>query len=371
VKGINKIFQRAFTTEFYSQNAMFFLLVLGLAFGFMRDKEHKALAEFITALPICTLIPIGIWTFYSYKIISFNTRTSRLAQMTFAFDLMLMPWQQRVTPLLLISINQFAPAIAYGIFLILMGIKNQAWLPVGVLAGSLMAFVFVITFYLHRAIRYPQFEMKVSVLKTWLDGRSEKNHTRIFTEWLLRTHPGMVFFTKCAACMLIFAVCQLYKYDTYDYRFLAMATLVSFSSMIAIVYQYVLFESDRFNLLRNLPISLPSRIFKFILCMAAVSVPDVIVLGWFYPDYLSLVRFVDIIIFGFSLLLAGYCFLLRKNIAFENLTTVLFFAGMVLFMLILMKLPLLVLSGVAVVYVAINYKRNFNGFEVIVDKQTI
>ncbi|HWA35885.1 MAG TPA: hypothetical protein VG737_17200 [Cyclobacteriaceae bacterium] len=368
MKITNKIFQRAFTSEFYSQNAMFFLVVLGLAFGFMRDKEHKALAEFITALPICTLIPIGIWTFYASKIISFNIRTSHLEEMSFVFDLVLMPWRQRIVPLLLVSMNQFAPAIAYGIFLILMGVKNQAWLPVAVLVGSLVAFVFVITIYLHRSIRHPQFEMKVSGLKSWLDNRSERNHTRIFSEWLVRSHPGMVFFTKAASGVLLFAVCQLYKYDTYDYRLLAMAALISFSSMIAMVYQYVLFESSHFDIMRNLPISISTRILQFILCMAAVSVPDVIVLGWFYPEYLSLARFVEIVVFGLSLLLAGYCFLLRKNIAFESLTTVLFFAGMMLFLLILMKVPLLVLSGAFFVYVAISYRRNFYGFEVIVDK---
>ncbi len=369
MKVQNRIFQRAFTSEFYSQNAMFFLLVLGLAFGFMRDKEHKALAEFITALPICTLIPIAVWAFYAFKIVSFNTRTSHLAEMSFAFDLVLMPVGQSIAPLLLVSVNQLMPAIAYGIFLILMGVKNQAWLPVSILVSSLMVFVGIVTFFLYRAIRYPQFEMKVSVLKKWLDARSERNHTQIFTEWLLRRQPGMVFFTKAAGGVLLFAACQLYKYDAYDYRLLAMAALVAFSSMIAIVYQYVVFESSQFDVLRNLPFPLSKRIIQFIVCMAAVVVPDLIVLAWFYPNYLSVIRLAELFVFGFSLLLAGYCFLLRKNIAFEKMTTTLFFVGMSLFLLILMKVPLMVLSVLAFAYTAANYKKNFYRFEVIIEKQ--
>ncbi len=364
----NNIFQRAYATEFYSQNAMFFLLILGLAFGFMRGNEHMALAEFIIALPICTLIPIAVWTFYTIKIVTFNTRTSHLPEMSFAFDLMLTPRRQRLPPLLLVSVNQFMPAIAYGFFLIVTGIKNQAWIATSILSGSLIIFVCAITVFLHRAIRHPHLQMEVSEFKTWLDSKSEKNHTRIFTEWLIRTHPGMAFFTKVAGCILLFAVCQLYKYDVYDSRLLAMAGLVAFCAMIAIVYQYVLFESSRFDILRNLPFPLTKRVTQFILCMAAFCIPDIVTLSWCYPEYLSLSHFAQILIFGFSLLLAGYCYLLGKSIAFEKLTTTLFFFGMALFLLILLKVPTLILSGAAIVYVLLSFRRNFYGFEVIIEK---
>jgi hypothetical protein len=362
----NKILQRSFTAEFYSQNAMFFLLIIGFAFGFMRDKEHKALADFITALPICTLIPIAIWAFYAYKIVSFNSRTSHLREMAFIFDLVLLPRGRRIVPLLMVSINQFTPAIGYGIFLILMAIKNQAWLPLVILSGSLVTFVFIITSFLYRSIRFPQHEMKVSKLKTWLDGRSEKNHVRIFTEWIIRTHPGMIFFTKVVSCALIFAVSELYKYDTYDYRLLAMASLLAFSSMLAFVYQYVMFENSRFDVLRNLPISLWNRTFLFLSSLAILSLPELIVMVRFYPEQLSIIHLADIVVFGFSLLLGGYCILLKKNIEFERMTSMAFGGGMGLFLLILFKVPLLALSAAALMYVMLNYRRNFYGFEIVI-----
>ncbi len=366
---LSKVLQRTYVTEFYSQNAMFFLLVIGAAFGFMRGNEHMALAQFIIAAPICTLIPISIWTFYAFKIISFNIRSSRLPEMRFVFDFILLPWNERVVPLILVAVNQSLPAIGYGAFVILVGVRNNAWSEVIILITALITLIAITTWFLEKSIRHPQYEMKISWLKSRLDERFEKNHTRIFTEWLVRTHPGMVFFTKAASCVLIFGVCQLYRYDSYDQRLLAMSALVSFCSSLAFVYQYVLFENSRFGILRNLPIAMWMRLLHFILCMIVLSIPEIIVTSWFYPEDLTWIHFAEIIIFGLSLLLAGYSFLLKKHIAFESLTTTVFVFGMMLFLLILFKIPLILLSAIVTSYAALTYRKNFYGFEVIAGKK--
>lgn len=366
---LNKVLQRAYATEFYSQNAMFFLLVIGAAFGFMRGNEHMALAQFIIAAPICTLIPISIWTFYAFKIISFNIRSSRLPEMRFVFDFILLPWNERVVPLILVAVNQSLPAIGYGAFVILVGVRNNAWSEVTILIVALITLIAITTWFLEKSIRHPQYEMKISWLKSRLDERFEKNHTGIFTEWLVRTHPGMVFFTKAASCILIFGVCQLYRYDSYDQRLLAMAALMPFCSALAFVYQYVLFENSRFILLRNLPTEISTRLLRFVTCMIVLSIPEIVVMSWSYPENLTFLHFIEIMIFGLSLLLAGYNFLLRKHITFESLTPKMFFLGITLFLLILLKIPLLLLSALATSYGVISYRRNFYGFEVIVRKE--
>ena len=366
---VSKVLQRIYVTEFYSQNAMFFLLVIGSAFGFMRGNEHMALAQFIIASPVFTRIPISIWIFYAFKIISLNIRSSRHPEMTFVFDSVLLPWNERVLPFMLVAVNQSLPAIGYGAFLILVGVRNNAWSPVIILITALVTLVVGITWFLEKSIRHPQYEMKISWLKSRLDELFEKNHTRIFTEWIVRTHPGMVFFTKAASCVLIFGVCQLYRYDSYDQRLLAMAALVSFCSTLAFVYQYVLFENSRFNLLRNLPIAISIRLLRFVTCMVLLSIPEIVVMSWSYPSDLTFLHFVEIMIFGLSLLLAGYSFLLRKHITFESLTPKMFFLGITLFLLILLKTPLILISAVATGYGAISFKGNFYRFEVITGKK--
>ena len=67
---LNKVFVR----EFYRMNSGFFLLTATLAFGFMSQAEHVALAQFFVSSPAALLIPVCIWIAYALKILAFNIR---------------------------------------------------------------------------------------------------------------------------------------------------------------------------------------------------------------------------------------------------------------------------------------------------------
>ena len=69
-----KVLSRTLTTEFYRANAMFFLVVIGFCFGFMRGTEHLALAGFFVSSVWLAMIPIGVWIIYTIKVIMYNNR---------------------------------------------------------------------------------------------------------------------------------------------------------------------------------------------------------------------------------------------------------------------------------------------------------
>ncbi len=77
MKALTTVLIKVLVREFYREHAVFFLMVVGLAFGFMSKVEHMFLAEFFISMPVVTLIPVGLWVVYTARIVSFNARILR------------------------------------------------------------------------------------------------------------------------------------------------------------------------------------------------------------------------------------------------------------------------------------------------------
>ncbi len=362
---IIKVLQRSFTTEFYRLNLMFFLLICGLAFGFMSSVEHRALAEFITSTPALTIIPAALWLLYGIKINSFNNQVCRMKEMTFLRLLSLTSISTQLFCVLTIVFNQFIPAIAYGSFLIIWAIKNQLIISAVCIALSLLFLLVIFTFLLYRRIGSIDTESRVSFIKIWIDRNFQKSFTQFFTEWLARNHPGIILTSKISGSLLLFAACQLYKYDDYDYRLLTLGSLAAFGSSMLIVHQYVLFENHRFQMLRNLPILLSKRMIHFVICMTFLCLPEFIVLVRNYPSQLPSYFFIEISVFILSLYILGYSILLKIKNVLENFSGRAFIAFMTLVVLILFSVPLYALTVVPLIAAVLIYKKGFYEFEVI------
>jgi len=363
-----KVLQRSFTTEFYRLNMMFFLLVCGLAFGFMSGAEHKALAEFITSSPLLTLVPTALWLLYGLKMNSFNNQVCRMKEMNFVRLLTLSPAPTQIFCVITVVFNQFVPAIGYGSFLILWAVKNQLFISALSIVLSLLVLLFIFSLLLYRRIRSIDTESRVSYLKVWIDKSFQKSFLQFFTEWLARNHPGVIITSKVFGCLLVFAVCQLYKYDAYDYRLLALGCLVAFEGSMLIAHQYVLFENHRFQVLRNLPIQLSKRMTHFALCMIFLCLPEFSVLIRNYPTQLPAYIFIDVSVFVISLFILGYSVLVRIKNDLENFSGRVFMSFMIIVVLILFSVPLYVLSAIASITALVIYKKGFYAFEMVGEK---
>ena len=77
MSNIQSVLFKVLVKEFYRINAGFFLIVVGICFGFLRDIEHLALARYFTSAPVYLLIPFSVWLLYALKIIAFNDSSFR------------------------------------------------------------------------------------------------------------------------------------------------------------------------------------------------------------------------------------------------------------------------------------------------------
>ena len=120
----NRILSRTLTTEFYRANAMFFLVVMGFCFGFMRGAEHMALAGYFVSSPWLVLIPISVWVVYSLKVVSYNRDEVNTERNEFLYSIPLLPFNEKIVACLTVCSGQLAPALAYGSFLFLIALKS-------------------------------------------------------------------------------------------------------------------------------------------------------------------------------------------------------------------------------------------------------
>ena len=363
MKALMTVLQRTFTKEFYSQNAMFFFLIIGLAFGFMSGREHQALATLIVSTPFLMLIPGVIWIFYSLKINDFNILVLQAKDTAFIRELSLLPVLIQAVSAFVVVLGQFIPALAYGLFLMTTAFRLHQTKSVLILGSFLCLLPALLVLQFYRKVNSTQREQTISRLKSWFDLVFQRSYAQFFPEHIVRRQPSLVFVIKVFGCLLILAVSQLYLFDDYDHRLLAMATLIAFSTNLIFVFHYTVFENKTLSILRNLPITFSVRLFGFFAVMFIICSPEAILLTRTFPKYLPGEKLLEIIVFSFSLLGLGYSFLLRKSMDIELYSRYILISTLLLIVVILFKVSLIVLALLAGVLTIYWHRKHFYRFE--------
>lgn len=354
---------RVFTVEFYKLNSAFFLLVLGLSFGFMSGVEHRVLAQFFISSPTLLLIPFSGWLLYAIKIIRFNRATLHLPQNEFIFQFTAFNKHTQwiyVFPVLFI---QLLPAIAYGIFLSIVAIQNAVVQPVFYMLFYLLVLIAISTFaFIHR-VNYPHPDTKVTVLKKLIDRNFTKPYFQFFILWVSRREMGTLLGTKLFSCLLLWGVTNLYDTDTYDSRLLALAITIAFAANVMLVYHFHQFENSHFSIARNLPIRLWKRIFYFATTFTFLCLPE---FGLFLnnsPATLGFATEISIMAFGLSIIILQYTYLYRRNMTLERFIKHVFGITIIFIVMVLFSVPVWLIAIANIAIGSILFQKNYYRFE--------
>ncbi|MEI9920676.1 MAG: hypothetical protein WDO14_18070 [Bacteroidota bacterium] len=360
MNNFSQVLTRTLTTEFYRVNAMFFLVAIGFCFGFMRGVEHIALAGFFVGSPWLAMIPVGVWILYTIKVVIYNRREVKFEKNWFLYSL---PLGNAIPAYVTVAVGQLAPIIAYGSFLFFFALKQQQWLVMSIILVSLGSMIIITTWRLGHSLTYPLHEKSTPTPIRKLDQLFAKPAAWIFSEGIVRSQPGMVYVTKIVACLVIYGATQLYLYDQYDERLYLMAACAAFSANLALVFQYQKLEVVDLMMFRSLPIPFTNRMITFVVTMLILCFPEIAILATNRPEYLSITNYFSAILFGISLLLAGYGKLYVRSIDFDSFTRQIFFVSMGLLLTILFKVPILVATGILFVAGFILIKKNYYYFQ--------
>lgn len=356
------ILNKVFTGEFYRINAGFFLIVIGICFGFLRDVEHLALAQYFVSSPILMGIPIIAWLLYTLKILSFNHGVVHRSENSFVYSSALVP-SRLAAGLMLVSIQQLMPALLYGGFLLANAWHyNQSFALVEIFTAFLILISMVFT-RLYWDITHADEEKKVS----WLNRRINLTVTRPFIwfypAWILRRQPFLVIGTKVFAMLLIMGVSMLYLFDTYDERLLGMGCALAFASNLVLVFYYHRFENFHFSLLRGLPMSLNYRMGYFLTTFIILLLPEFAVMIRYMPSAVSTLQLIALMLFGLSVCLFAYAWLFLKDINLERVIQRVFAMAFLWIVLILFKVPIVAMLIIQVITAVGTYHRHFYLFE--------
>jgi hypothetical protein len=323
----------------------------------MSGVEHKALAEFFTASPVLILIPISVWSIYLLKIINFNRSRLTLDENKFLREFVLLGNMSRYQTLSVVISSQFAPAIAYGIFLVFTAIKSQQWIIVLLIGIAQVALIMTGTFATERAMHDQSAEISVWRIKTWFDRRFTKPLFVIYVTWIMRREPMLVIATKVFSGALLFAITQLYKTDVYDWRLLGMGSALAVAANYMMVTQLQQFENVHFAFLKNLPISTIKHLVIIVVVIFVLMLPEFVLVTKNFPINLTLWDG----IFQFTFIIAGTLYFYSLNylsIPAENFSRWILASliGSVLMILFGIPLPLLACAALITAYLIIYFK---------------
>ncbi len=363
MKNIRLILFKVLVKQFYHVNAGFFLILVGICFGFLRDVEHLALARYFTSSVIGLMIPITAWLLYSLKIATFNNLSLAKKENEFLFEV------GAINPLALwiqcfiVTGQQFLPVLIYSIFLIITAEQVHNVTVVPVIISSVFILNSFISAMLYRKIVYPDSGIRINFIQRKFNAFWTRPYTWIYPEWITKKQPILVIGTKIFACLMIIGISRLYLFDTYDERLLGMGCTLAFAFNLVIVYYYHRFENFHFQLLRGLPLSLNRRLASFSITWALLVLPEIGAIINYFPSELSVSHLFIILLFGMSLSLLSYSCLFIHDITLETFLHNVFLATFLWIILILFKVPVALLaivnSGIAVTI----YRKHFYRFE--------
>ncbi|HEY9048727.1 MAG TPA: hypothetical protein VIN08_22635 [Ohtaekwangia sp.] len=371
MKTETRIFSAVFVREFYRQNASFFLLVVGIAGGFMRGQDHIALAESFISSPLMILIPATVWAIYTFKVINFNKEVLRRGENEFLFVFRLLPAKDQYSTLIATLNNQLMPATGYGVLLVLIALKNNRPESAAIVIVTLLLLMLFAAWQLYYSLHHPDLEKKVSGIKRWFDKTFHKPYAIFFTEWILRRQAWLLIGTKVFSTAILLAVCYLYTDEPYDHRLLGMGVVIIATAHLALLGTLHEFENYHFAVLRQLPLRFSQRV----LYTSGTLLPSVILeiglLITYFPKNLSLPILLQSILLFFAMILFIYSTLYIHNWMQKRWDRRIFILMMTLIVLILFAVPLWVLAVLLAAAGLYNWNRLYYRFEHSIDMTDI
>ncbi len=357
------VLRKSFANRFFEENALFFFFVIGAAGGVMSGNEHVALATFFVSYPILTLIPAFLWALYGIKIITFNHRVRSEPAMAFIHALTLAPAKQKVSLLFIVALTQSLPVLIYGAFLLLIAFRIHMETSMLIVTAELLVLLLLVTLDLYLTLHRAGKENKTRWIKRLMDRTLIRSFPQLFLESVLRQQFGLVLAVKIFNCLILFGICKLYEYESYDIRFLAMGSALTWATSMPVIYQFVNFENHVLSLTRNLPIPIGRRMLLFLGSIVLVYLPEYVLLARNFPAALNLLDFIQILMLGLAIQAAGYCFLLRTPMSFDRFSQFVFAAALGLVVIILFRFPIYLLLALACAFSAYGYQKYFYRYE--------
>lgn len=272
---VRKVLVKSLVKPFYSANAGFFLVGLGLFFGFLKVPQHMDIALALASKPLYYLIPFTFYGAYVLKVRQFCLANRRLESSRFLPYLVLVPRTKRILLVLGIQGMLLVPILGYSVLLAVVAGQNGQWLSATIITGASLSLWVFSAYWLMQLLTSATDSFKASSTRAWTK-RLPKTLSTLYLHQLLNRQTTLLLGTKLASVLVLAGFIMIYEMERNDTRLLSLGILLS--AGINSVFGFHLQRFEQGNLLfRNLPVSINSWFWRHMLGFLLLALPELIV----------------------------------------------------------------------------------------------
>jgi len=308
-----------------------FFVLFGLPYNV--GELHKAVANLIAQNQLLLLIVLAVWFLYNLKCIDYITKEIKLPQQQFLTCLQNIGTKKCFGYLCFVQFMIFIPVIAYAVFIIIIALKNNAYIVVGEIAVFILIMLLITPIIYVRTLQNRLREISFHFFTSTV--RISKTIITIPLVYIWNSRKQMLLIAKFFSLLLLLLFIRTYEPDHYDIRPLLLCFLLSTISNCAIVFEIKSFENNYLQLIYNFPISLFRRFMQLIIMYALLLLPELLLVWKAYPLFFHLTDYIQLILASVSLLVLLHTTLLTGNINMDAFIKIVFAIAMALFFIIL------------------------------------
>ncbi|SOE23485.1 hypothetical protein SAMN06298216_3873 [Spirosomataceae bacterium TFI 002] len=355
------ILQSTVLKPYYRQNVGFYLLLYLLAFGFMRGEEHVKISGLVMSrLELLALVYL-FWIAHVVKTSLFVNRTLSLPTHSFLRDFVfknpLEQWKEFTTLQFYLNL----PFISYGVFMLIIGIRNGDYFNVTVLGFLLLSLSIAPVLWLkYRFSNFLKTE-NASESKSW--NLWPRTSHFWFLRYLLSREPFLFFSTKFFSFLIIMGLAMLYPTDDYDYRLIYLSAFFAGLGQFVIGKSYQQYIGEELWFTRNMAFSKGNLILGLLVNALIICAFELVLIFRYLPQDLGILDGLGacLLIFSFQFfwLTIGYL----PGAFGETFSKRIYLMAAVFMLIVMYKVPVLILGGVLLLFGLFCLVRYYDLFE--------
>lgn len=345
MKTAKSLFNKVLVLNYYKRNAVFLLIILLFAFGFLSGNEHMAIIRSIISSPKTFAYVLLLWLVYDIKIIAFVLKQLNLPAFRLLYDLQFYPKKDQLYILAVSQFNLTHLTNFYAMLIISVSILDGIYWPI-IFILTYKFFAVIISSYIYlKRIALPSeggflgFNISFNFIP------SIKTYYGIyFTGHLIHNYAVTFLITKGFSILILDSFFLLYPTDAYDFRLFGLAAIIVSIVNVKLLQLYLEFENSYLQFTFNLPFSFIRRYSYYAINIFWVMIPDILTFVWKSKSILELNQILSWSLFYFFLVMIILELIFFYQKKQDQALQTLFFIMVVFSLLIMYKSSLYILT---------------------------
>jgi len=268
---------KALSKPFYQAHAGFFFVLIFFGLGFLRGNDHKAIAQYIANSDAMTGFLLLLFLAYQIQVVFFIKSLLRKAEFRFIRDLALIRPIRQVFLLAFPYISLNSIVILYSCFVGTHMLDSSTYQRLIAVAGYVLFSILICSWLTVKQLKSTTYEYQISFIVRFFHTQFRKPVALWYPIHLLKSRPIMYSLTKALSISLFIGFFTIYELQRYDWRFLAVGTILAMGANLILAHEYFEFQIKQLAYFRNMPMTIGKRLSGYLVTVGILLIPEVII----------------------------------------------------------------------------------------------